>query len=220
MINQSYLLSDRVKKLAEKNGLLLIGVPLFCLLGGVGYFFYSFYARDQQERAQLAFSQTMHEIQQSHKNAELWPNAELAAKTGYRTYKSTSFGPYFLMLESQAALAQGNMQDGYKLLAEAVRQMGTSSPLYYLNAIKLALVKLDVDDITVQNEGFQELEKLAYDNNNTQRDEALYYLGDYYMNHGDTPKALHVWQELKKDFSSTQSTSASPWTLLAEDKIK
>ncbi len=220
MINQSYILSDRVKNFMKKNGLLLMGIPLFCIFGGGAYYFYSVYAHEQQERAQFAFSQTLEEFHHGQKNAELWPNAELAAKTGYRSSKSSSFGPYFLVLESQAALAQGNMQEGCKLLADALKQMGTSSPLYYLYAVKLALIKLDFDDAAIQSEGLKELEKLAHDKNNVQRDEALYYLGDYFMSQGDTVKAIHSWQELKKEFSTAQATSASPWALLADEKIQ
>lgn len=220
MINQSSLLFDRAKKTVGQNSLLLIGVPVFCLIGGLGYYFYSSYTYAEQERSQLAFSQTMEELRHGEKNAELWPNAELAAKAGHRSYKATAFGPYFLVLESQAALAQGNLEAGLKILEDALRQMGSHSPLYSLYKIKAALIKLDVDDAVVQAEGLKELEKLAYDKGNMQRDEALYYLGDYFMNHGQKDKALSVWQELKKEFSSTNVSFASPWVLTADEKTK
>lgn len=218
MINQNYMMNDYLKKIVE-NRFLLLGASLFCALSVAGYYFYFLYERGKQERAQLAFSQTIRELHQSEKNSELWPNAELAAKTGYNRYKSTVFGPYFLVLESQAALSQDNFQEGSNLLNNAVKQIGFRSPVYFVYAIKSALVKLDSEDVAMQNEGFKELEKLSYDKSNPQRDQALYYLGDYYMRHSDNNKALSVWQELKKDFSATQYSSASPWTLLVEERI-
>jgi len=220
MINQSSLMFDRVKNFIEQNGLLLVGIPVFGLMGGLGYYFYSSYSHGEQERAQLAFSQTLGEFRHGEKNVELWPNVELAAKAGYRSYKSTTFGPYFLVVESQAALRQGNIHDGVKLLDEALKLMGSRSPFYWLYKTKSALIKLDVDDSALQTEGFKELEKLAYDKANLQRDEALYYLGDYYMNQGNKDKALSVWQELKKEFPVTNDSSASPWTFRVDEKAE
>lgn len=220
MINQNSLMMNRVKDFIENNRLLVMAIPVVGLLAGAGYYSYSVYNHSVQERAQLAFSQTLQEIKHAEKDSHEWSNAELAAKTGYRSYKSSTFGPYFLVLESQAALAQGNTQIGLTLLEDALKQMGSNSPLYWLYKTKASRIKLDTDDATLQNEGFKDLEKLAYDKKNVNRDEALYYLGDYYMNRGDADQARKIWQTLKNEFSSQKDFSASPWSLLADEKLK
>jgi hypothetical protein len=220
MINQNSLMMTRVKNFVEENRLSVLAIPVVGILAGVGYYCYSIYNRSFQERAQMVFSQSLQELRHAEKDAEQWPNVELAAKTGYRSYKSSAFGPYFLVLESQAAVAQGNMQAAISLLEEALKQMGSGSLLYWLYKTKLARMKLDSDDASFQTDGYKELEKLASDKKNTMRDEALYCLGEYYMGQGERDRALKLWQELIREFSSQKDFSASPWSLLADEKLR
>lgn len=191
------------------------GCLVLASLGGY-YFWHNHNIRE--EHAQLAFAQTLEEVRHGEKNSDVWPNALLAAKTGLRSFKESSLGPYFLALESQVEARQGNLQQSLEVLEQALQQMGKNSPVYTIFKLRAALIKLDHDDVAIQNTGFKELEELAYDTTNKQRDEALYYLGDYYMKKDDHERGYKAWQELMNNYQATENSAASPWALLVAEK--
>ncbi len=188
--------------------------------GAVGIYFYHDHYSKKQEQAQIAFSQTIAELLHPKKDEQTWANATLAAKTGYRTYKNSSLAPYFLALEAEAQLQQNNIKEGINLLQDALNQMGSKSPFYYLFKTKLARIKLDVEDLAIQTEGFNELKALAEDTANKQRDEALYYLGEYYASHDDAANAHEAWQKLINEFAVIQDSTMSPWAALIINKAQ
>lgn len=220
MVNQSPVFFSRIKNFIEDQYKLVLVAGGCLVAAGVGLYSFKQHQNHMQERAQLAFSQTSIEVRHGEKKGELWPNAELAAKTGYRDYKNSSLAPYFLILESQALLAQGNNKQALEIIENALTEMGKDSPFYYMFKVKAALIKLDSDDITIQTSGFDQLQGLAYDTANKQRDEALYYLGNYYIVRGDTNRAQEVWKELINSFQGTADSGMSPWAMLALEKSK
>jgi tetratricopeptide (TPR) repeat protein len=220
MVNQDPMSFNRIIDFVQDyyKEMVFAGV---CLVGcGIGLYFFMNYQAHKQEQAQLAFAQTLAEVKHGEKNADLWPNADLAAKTGYRSYKNSSLAPYFLALESQIAARQGNLKEALESLETAIAAMGKNSPFYYIFKIKASIMKLDSDDLSLQTNGFKELEALAQDQANKQRDEALYYLGMYYVNHTDIIRAKETWEKLIQEFPGTHDSAMSPWAMLALDKIK
>ena len=51
----------------------------------------------------------------------LWPEVELAVKTGYYQHRSTSLAPYFLGLEADAFIAQNKMTDALEAIKESLK---------------------------------------------------------------------------------------------------
>jgi hypothetical protein len=192
-----------------------------CLLVvGLSIYFYSAYRITNQERAQLAFAQSIQEMKHSEKNPELWPNVSLAAKTAYRSHSDSAFAPYFLALESQAAARQSDNKEALAYAEQTIAHMSSSSPFYYLYKIRLALIKLDSDDVAIQTQGYNELKELAYDKNNPAADEALYYLGAYYKANNDETHVREAWQTLINNYPETAHTAVSPWAQLIIDRSK
>lgn len=211
---------DYIKKIFEKHYKVIFMMGGCCAAAGAGLYFFAQRNIQLQERAYVAFTQTMTEIMHAKKDATLWSNAELAAKTGYRDYKNSSLAPYFLVLASQALSFQAHDKESLEFMEKASKNISKSSPFYYIFKIKAARMKLDSDDIGVQKEGFDSLRSLAHDSANKQRDEALYYLGDYYISQNDRAHAQETLNELVTTYRETSDVAASPWVTLALEKLK
>lgn len=173
----------------------------------------------REEAATLALEETLAEFSRAQSNPELWQEVEDAAKAGYRQYKKTSIAPYFLALQVEALLNQGNVQEALKIIEDMNKQLSSSSPLYYLYMIKQARMKLDSQDDVIRNEGLAQLESLAYDKNNKQQDEALYYFGLYYFAHNELDKTRQIWKTLIEMQQPHQET-ISLWAQAAEKKLQ
>jgi predicted negative regulator of RcsB-dependent stress response len=219
MVSRNQVFMVRIQNFIEDNYKSFIALGCGCAVAALGFYFFMHHRTQQQEQAQLAYSETMYEIKRSGKNAELLPNAQLASQTGYRLYGNSSFGPYFLTAESQAFAQQGDAKKALEAKTQALKKMAKSSPVYTIFAIRQALMKLDSDDAAVQTEGLNELQTLASDKKNKQRDEALYYLGNYYSTHDDAQRAQDLWKELISDYSESADSAMSPWAMLVRKKI-
>lgn len=220
MANFDAISFAHIKKMVEKYYKEILIAAGCCGAVGVGIYFFMQRDVQMQERAQLAFAQTITETVHAQKDATLWPNVELAAKTGYRDYKSSSLAPYFLIVESQSLLFQGNDKQSLELMENGSKDISKSSPFYYIFKIKGARMKLDNNDSAVQKMGFTELKALAHDTANKQRDEALYYLGSYYNDQNDTMRAQEAWKDLITAYQETSDGAMSPWATLALEKLK
>lgn len=220
MVNRKPVSFNSIKSFVEDNYKLVFAAAGCCVAAGIGIYFFIEHQNRQQEHAQLAFAQTIVEVRQARKDATGWTDVDLAAKTAYRSYKNSALAPYFLALESQALVAQGNIKQALEPLEQAITAMGKNSPFYFVFKIRDALNKLDNDDITVQTTGLNELQALAQDKTNNQRDQALYYLGEYYTNHDDAARAQEVWRELLDLYPGTTDSDISPWAMLAHEKIQ
>lgn len=219
MVSENQVFMIRIKKFIEDNYKSFIITGCCVVIAGIGFYFFASHRNKKQEQAQLAYAETLYEVKKSEKNAEQWSQAQLAAQTGYHIYGTSCFAPYFLAVESQVFAHQGNAKQALEKTTQALKKMGKSSPVYTIFAIRQARMKLDSDDAAVQKEGFNELQTLALDKKNKQRDEALYYLGNYYSMQGDTQQAKEVWKELTTDYSETADNAMSPWAMLVHKTI-
>jgi tetratricopeptide (TPR) repeat protein len=172
----------------------------------------------RSESAQMALFETLQEFDKAVQMPDLWTDIEVASKTGYRQYKSTSIAPYFLLLQAQALAEQGKHDEALALMEEAINAIDVHSPLYYIASTKLARMQLDSTDEATKNKGFTSLEKLAQDQKNMQRDQALYFLGHHFKNQSDNAQAVSVWSRLIEEFKN--HTISSPWAQLAQAEMQ
>jgi cytochrome c-type biogenesis protein CcmH/NrfG len=92
------------------------------------------------------------------------------------------------------------------------------SPLIALYEMERALIQLDSADDKFQQAGLQTLQALADDKNNTHRDSAQYYLGNYYWAHNDVDKAHDIWQKLV-DEQRDEKLAPSPWVQQVQQQL-
>jgi hypothetical protein len=195
-----------------------ISITVALIGGGVGLAFYWYTTTiARQEAAQIALAETFMEIERAHRNPEAWQDAELAAKTGYNQFSSSSLAPYFLSLQAESLIEQGKNQEALALLEEVKKSLSSSSPLYTMYALKIARIKLDAQQEDIRQQGLQELEKLAYDTKNQQRDAALYYLSLVYEK-SDMQKAQQLWHEIVAIAAKQQEVS-NAWAALSQRRL-
>ncbi len=200
-----------------KTVLLIAGVVVGVAIGGGVYWHLS--RTKHQELAQATLSEVLNETIRAQQNAELWPEIEVAARTGYQQYSSTSLAPYFLAVQADALIQQNKHADALSLMREALNSLSERSPLYFLYATKQARIMLDSEDENTQTQGLEKLISISKNNNNLQKDETLYYLGSYYMNRADNEKALKAFNEIV-EMTKNQTDYPSPWTRLAQEAVR
>ncbi len=190
-----------------------------------GYYAYDGYANNREAQANQVFAES-YDLFQAAINADekdvtkkqmLLEEAETAFKTGYTKFSNTRLAPYFLGLEAEVALKRENPKSAIELMNRMLALMSKSSPLYGLYATKLALIKMDQPDMA--QDGLRELAALAHDARNDAQDFALYVLGEYYWEQGDTAKATETWRELRDLGQRGSRPIASPWLSLVQQRL-
>jgi tetratricopeptide (TPR) repeat protein len=200
-----------------KTVLIITGVVVGLSIGGGVYWYMA--RTKQQELAQATLSEVLNETIRAQQNAELWPEIEVAARTGYQQYSSTSLAPYFLAVQADALIQQNKNSEALVLMNESLSKLSQSSPLYFLYATKQARVMLDSEDEQVKTQGLEQLISLSKNNNNLQKDETLYYLGSHYLNNGENAKAINAFNEII-ELTKNQTDYPSPWTRLAQEAVR
>lgn len=178
------------------------------------------YSRRYNDRAQVALAQAIDLLDRARREkvSHLWEEAGSAFRDGYQRYGRSSLAPYFLAFWSDIALHQGKSSEALDLMNKAVIATPKSSKIYYPFAIKRSLMKIDVGVSNGQDalakEGKNELAALAKDKKNSQRDEAIYYLGLAAFDSGDLKAAQAIWKELD------QFGKKSLWAKIAQAKLE
>ena len=212
--------------------LVLLGLALAAIV----FFSYEWYKAQRDRAAQRAFSALLVDMQEALANSDAdLGNLLDKIRAEYQQYKNTVYGPYIHMIEVDLLLQKGSVITGDRLtgygdaLRESVDEL-KDTPLYYLAKTKLILILLDSlyeqarieHGASVDNNAsaamITELTDIAYDQHNSYRDYALYYLGRYYFVVGNAVDAKRVWQDLI-DMQRIEKTHRSPWATLAEEKI-
>lgn len=214
---QSFIPADMVVQFNRYRNYIVAAVTIFG--GGIAFATYQYFESvKREETSQIALAETLQEFQRAQQMPELWSDVEIAAKTAYRQYKNAQLAPQFLSLQVAALIASDKLQEAIDLMQQAVIAMSTKSPVYYLNAIKLARMKIDSPDTAIKQQGITELQTLAQDKKNLQRDQALYYLGMHYKNSNELDNTHKVWQELIDNF--VDDKISSPWAQLVQKEIE
>jgi hypothetical protein len=192
--------SGNMSPIYSKYGryVLIVLIALGIILGlRMGYRWYDI---KRNEAAQRAFSQAVAQFDHAQQaTVDTWSEVAMAFKLGYEHHSSSSLAPYFLAFQAQALMRQGHHREALDLL-DSLEKQGVSTQFASLYTIQKALIKLDQEDATLQEQGLQELLAIVQDTKNPHRDEALYYLGFYYWSRGDLARAKAEWQLLVQLF--------------------
>ncbi|HSW73629.1 MAG TPA: hypothetical protein VLG71_00575 [Candidatus Limnocylindria bacterium] len=202
-----------------ENRKLLVIIAGCLVVLGLCWWGYSWYSAQKEKAAQQAFADCVQEYEQAQAGQVQWPKVEQLSKLSYDNHSGSNMAPYFLALQAEALLKQQKADEAIVVLDKVVSVMPSGSPVYALHATKRALVKLDRTEEAMHAAGLQELTTLAYDQNNNNRDMALYYLGLYHWIHNDLDKAKKEWFELL-NLQKKEEGSPSPWAVLAQDKLR
>lgn len=204
------------KESSHATQILSIALAGAVVLAG-GFYGYRWYRAGQEAVAQRVFSQDVQEYERvvQEGKAEDWASVETLFKIGHGQYANSAFGPFFLVYQAQAMAKQNKAEEARQLVAQAVNAMASSSPLYPLFKIKLALMTMD----TNPQEAIAQLELLANDSASHFSDAAAYYLGEYHWIKNDTARAKEVWQKMIDATKTDKKLGQSPWALLAQEKI-
>ena len=155
----------------------------FAIVAGVLIGLYAFenVRNARQARAQRAFAESYaiyeQALSQDKTMPGLWEEAEMAFGAGYQAYQNSTLAPYFLAFKADALIHQGKLSDALDIMNQALLAIPLLSPWYGSFAVKRALLKIDMQDAAMIQEGMTELQNLAYDTNNNAQDEAIYYAG-------------------------------------------
>ncbi len=181
------------------------------VLVAASFFGYRWYRVSREESAQKQFAQYVQEYKQMQKSeTKDWDRIEMLFKLGAQQQSNTDLGPYFLAFQSQILVEKDQKGEALKIMDTMLEKVSSSSPLFTLFKTKRALMRLDMADEAVQNNGLQELTQLARDEKNAYKDMALFYLGRYYWSTSNISEAKKVWQELVDQYKHELLTP-SPW---------
>lgn len=169
-------------------------------LTGLAWWGYQSYRTSLNERAQVAFMQQVELFEKTRTAKETTPQAwrNFATDLGcaYQKHASSDLGPFFKTLQAQAFLEAGDREQAISTLAQAYNAMGKKSPLSYLYATKLALMRFDSEKTEVHEQGKQELQALADDRHNPHRGMAWYGLWHDAWVRNDQQAATAAYQQL------------------------
>lgn len=188
--------------LGLKNDKQVIYLGVFVLLVGLGaggYFGYKYFSNKKAAQAHSAFQDSLNEFNkmlQIDTKAQKWDSVVRIFDAAYQKYSGTSMGPYLLAYKAQALVYDNKLDEAIKTMSTVVNSLKQKSPLYYLYAIKLALMKTDSKDAKTKADGEKELDNLANDPKNTQRDEAIYYAGLNAIANKNPAKARDIFSKL------------------------
>jgi tetratricopeptide (TPR) repeat protein len=188
----------------QKQGLIALAL-LVSIAGGAALYYRHRVSNEQQ--AQKVFSEALaeyHKAVQSDQESG-WEEIEKLWKAAYQQHGSTLYGPYFLAFQAEAAMRQGKTEQALNLMDSAISGMSAKSPLYYVYAIKKALMGLDSNQAELQQKALTELTALAEDKHNPQKDEARYYLGYTAWSRHQAEEARQIWAPLLKQDASVWS---------------
>lgn len=185
----------------------------------IGSLVYYQYSKEHYEKmAQQALAEILSEYTRAHAMPDLWNDVEVGARTGYRQYVRSILAPYFLMLQADALANQEKLDEALSLMAIMFDNISKKSPFYYLYALKQARMQLSHSDATIQQKGLDMLKQLAANTDNTQQDQALFYLAQYYEQQNDKEQARKTWQELAA-LADTFKDVRSPWGMQAKERV-
>jgi len=196
-----------------------IYIFLSFFLAIVGLFFaHKLWVGYRERAAQYDFSvlMTEYETMLREKDAQ-WSELLEKFEKNYTKHSSSSLLPYYLGYKVQILLHQDKRDEALTTLDAMIRDMA-GSPLIALYEMERALIQLDSVDDKLQHAGLQTLQTLADDKNNTHRDSAQYYLGNYYWAHNEVDKAHDIWQKLV-DEQRDEKLAPSPWVKQVQQQL-
>jgi len=195
-------------------------VLLFAAIAVSAFWGYRWWHRQREEGAQKALSEGIYAYQEALQGKDdfAWGNVAMLFNVGHEQHSSSSLAPFFIMFNADALLRQGNRAEAIVKFEEAIKTLPKDSAFLNLYKTKLALVRLDDETSDISEQGLKELNELANNAENSNRDMALYYVGLYYWSQNNIDDAKVVWQKLVDTFKD-EKIGASPWVGHAREKL-
>src|SRR3990167_10509378 len=138
---------------------LLVGALLLVVLS---WFLYHYIVLQREQKAQGALA-TRLEAQVAAADKIIWADQIAAWDVAYYEHKHSKLAAYFLVFKAEAQIKQGDESAACATMIEALKVMPRNSPLFYLYATKLALMKIDSTVPVIHDMGIHELDILAHD---------------------------------------------------------
>ena len=222
------LLSDWWQEVTKRKYFNSIVASLLALLIVVGgWKGREWYVAQREAKAQLIFADALDEYQLALYHSLVKPGEKgkiedhiqdtmIALNTIIEKYGSATLSAYAKVLKADTHLLQNETVEAIALMQEAVNQMGSSSPFYYLLKTKIALMMIDANQ---SDKGIFLLQELLNDKNNNQSDDTAYFLGSYYWSQGEYKDAARVWWRFAKGNQLKNGQKPSPWAPLVQEKL-
>lgn len=200
----------------QKYSNYFIALAALAALGAGGWFGYRLYVDKYEQSAYKDLAENIEGFQKavSSGNSARYLDVERAFAIAGDRHKKSKLYPYFLAYKADILGIEGKQKEAIETMNALLSSIDKKQPLYYLYAIKSALMKLDSSDEAVKNEGRTTLMQLAEDNQNPVRDMALYYRGLEAWQKGDVAEGKKFWNQIVM-----QGKKDSPWYRLAAEKM-
>ena len=186
-----------------------------------GWKAYSSYVKNNEQKAQVAFSHALDEyhllLQSAGTDDSRWDDSSISFKAIAQKYPNTVYGTFADVFVSDIALQKGSMEESIALLEQWVSKNSEKNSLYYLYKTRLALLYCDAQKT---QEGIALLQELAALDKNKQKDMAQFFLGYYYWTTNDISQARQAWQMLIDENKKQAPEGSSPWAAIAESKLR
>lgn len=226
---------DELLELVYRNGkIVLCGIAAIAGLG-LASLGYSYYDAAMQARAHKAFMEglkfynaavvagsttvTTGDSYQFGSDEEKWKAVEATFATTLNDYKSTRLGAVLRAYYAEALAHCGKFDGALAELKRAVADMPNEDVQDFYK-VKLALMKTDSSDKSVEKEGIEELKLLAGKSGSVAHETALYYTGLYFWTEKEFATASNYWQQLMVKYGLKDAKAQSPYAELVRSKLK
>lgn len=170
-------LSVQAKDLYDRYGIYLLSA---LLIGSGSWFGYKYYRRTVERKSFAQFAESLddyYKLAATSTTASAWQDAQAGLEARAKAHKGSALAPYFVALQADALLKQGNRDAALAAYNTVIAQLPKDSPLLPLYTIKHALIQIDSSDEATRVAGIKALEAIAADKNSPVQDMALYNLG-------------------------------------------
>jgi len=201
----------------DKSSQIFLLVLLLSAVGYGGFRLYKWRIAQRESSAHTMFNESMELYRKAKNGKEQWDDVAGAFSLGYEQNGSSQIAPFFRLFEADALIKDGQKEKGDQLMVSAIAELPKESPFAYLYTIKRALIDLDSEDEQVKVQALETLEGVSAKESPGQA-LALYYLGSYYWQQGDTQKARSLWEQLPKEKEGKYG-AAAPTRMLVGGKL-
>jgi tetratricopeptide (TPR) repeat protein len=208
-----------------------VAAVLLLTVGSVGYLYYDSWS---QASAHKAFIDAMRYYEapvsggktvvsdygiQFATEEEKWKKVEDVFKQAYNKHSGTGIASMFKVHQADALSNLGKIDEAIEMLSSAIKKI-PSIEVKDFYTLKLALLKLDSAQQSVQQDGLASLKKIVDDTHNFANEAGLYYLGHYFWTLKDYVQAKNYWQQLMVKYGMKDAKEQSGYAEVVRGKLK
>lgn len=178
--------------------------------------------KDFRQKATSALFETLQEYQEAERTSKdaAWSDVDMAVTNGASSFASTGVAGYFNALQSDVDQRKGDAAAARVAMHSAADVLPGVDPVKDLYAISAARMDLEQGDAQVQEKAVRTLQSYAHNAQSYYQDMAQYYLGVWYMEHGNNKDAHALLSELIKAQEKFEGKDEySPWAQAAREII-